>query len=288
MRHVLVCVAVLLLVTLACGPLGGADEEAVQTAIAQTEVAAMEIQAEVDAAVAETAAADPNIPPSTETPASSETPATETDGSDSSEVPVQPAADSPVYIRSHLEVSDDEQRYVIGEVANEGTVDVHFVKITADFYDAAGNPAGTGFTYASLNVLPGGSLSPFRLATHVMDDVNPDWARYELTVESQEITGECSMCYAEFEVLEEALSNVGGRVKMEGVVSNVGPSDAQRVQITATYYDQADSMVGMGFTFADEDVIPVGGSSPFSIILYTGLPSAIDHYTLYVEGTELN
>jgi len=288
MRRVLVCGAVLLLATLACGPLGGgAGEEAVQTAISQTEVAATDIQAEVDAAVAETAAAEPNTPPPAETPVPSETPAPPADASDLSPVP-DPAADSPVYVRSHLEVGDDERRYVIGEVANDGTADVQFVKITADFYDAAGNPAGSGFTYAKLNVLPaGGTLSPFSLATHVLDDVNPDWASYELTVESREVTGECSMCYAEFEVLEDALSNVGGRVKVEGVVSNVGPSDAQRVQITATYYDEADNMVGMGFTFADEDVIPAGGTSPFSIILYTGLPSAIDHYTLYVEGTEL-
>lgn len=278
MRHVLVCGAVLLMATLACGPLGGADEEAVQTAVAQTEVAAMEIQAEVDAAVAETAAADSNTPPPAETPVPSETPVEVTDTSDPS---------SPVHIRSHVEVSDDERRYVIGEVVNDGTVDVQFVKIIADFYDAAGNPAGSDFTYASLNVLPAGTLSPFSLATHVAEDVNPDWASYELSVESREVTGECSMCYAEFEVLEETLSNVGGRVKMEGVISNVGPSDAQRVQITATYYDEADNMVGMGFTFADEDVVPAGGSSPFSIVLYTGLPSAVDHYALYVEGTEL-
>jgi hypothetical protein len=66
-RVILVGLA-LLAVSLACGPLGGTSEEAVQTAIAQTEEAATERQAIVDTAVAQTiAAADsspqPTLPP---------------------------------------------------------------------------------------------------------------------------------------------------------------------------------------------------------------------------------
>jgi hypothetical protein len=61
----------LLAVSLACGPLGGTSEQAVQTAIAQTEEAAAERQAIVDTAVAETLAATTNspqpVPPPTET-----------------------------------------------------------------------------------------------------------------------------------------------------------------------------------------------------------------------------
>ena len=272
MRRVLVCGIVLLSATLACGPFGGTDEGAVQTAIAQTEVADSEIQAAVETVVAETALAATDTPPPTETPELTPTPT---------------PPPEPVYIRSHAEVSNDELRYVIGEVANDGTVDIQFVKILADFYDASGNPAGSDFTYTSLSVIPAGGRSPFSMATHVREDVSPDWASYELRLESQEVTGDCYMCYAEFEMVEEALTHPGGRVGVEGVLRNTGPSDAQRVQITVTYYDEADNVIGMGFTFADEDIVPAGGTSSFRVLLYTGLPVEIDHYTLYVMGTGL-
>lgn len=52
---------------------------------------------------------------------------------------------------------------ITGQVRNDGTRPLEYVQVIATAYDAAGQLAGVGFTFTSLDVLHPGGTSPFSL-----------------------------------------------------------------------------------------------------------------------------
>jgi hypothetical protein len=67
-----------------------------------------------------------------------------------------------------------------------------------------------------------------------------------------------------------------------GDVENNTPSTAEFVQITGTFYDINDAVVGTQFTYTNPSDISSGGKVPFNLVLMSAsVPtSLIDHYKL--------
>ncbi len=75
-----------------------------------------------------------------------------------------------------------------------------------------------------------------------------------------------------------------GYYNVVGEVQNVGDQAARFVEISATFYDSGDVVVGTSFTFSSVDVLLVGKRSPFKIIFMdTSQSSKVDHYSLNVD-----
>jgi hypothetical protein len=122
---------------------------------------------------------------------------------------------------------------------------MQWVKIVATLYDAEGNVVGTGFTYSELDVIPPGGKSPFTIA---IDQYGKD----------------------------------DGWLYIRGEVVNTGQSDAEWVKVVATLYDAQGNVVGAEYSYAELDVVPAGGRSPFEILLEQW--EGFDSYLLQVQG----
>jgi hypothetical protein len=72
-----------------------------------------------------------------------------------------------------------------------------------------------------------------------------------------------------------------GSYHISGELQNVGILPVNYVEVTATFYDSSNTVVGTDFTFSALNVIPVGEKSPFDILFIdkAQVPK-IDHYTL--------
>jgi hypothetical protein len=73
-----------------------------------------------------------------------------------------------------------------------------------------------------------------------------------------------------------------GYFHVVGEVENNTPSTAQFVQITGTFYDINNAVVGTQFTYTNPSDISSGATAPFDLILMSAsVPtSLIDHYKL--------
>jgi hypothetical protein len=73
-----------------------------------------------------------------------------------------------------------------------------------------------------------------------------------------------------------------GYFHVVGEVENNTPSTAEFVQITGTFYDINNAVVGTQFTYTNPSDISSGGKAPFDLVLMSAsVPtSLIDHYNL--------
>ena len=77
-----------------------------------------------------------------------------------------------------------------------------------------------------------------------------------------------------------------GYFHVVGQVENNTPSPAQSVQVTGTFYDINNALVGTQFTYTNPSDISSGALAPFDLILKSAsVPaSLIDHYKLDVSS----
>lgn len=88
---------------------------------------------------------------------------------------------------THLQIlsandrADDSYLHIAGEVANQGSAPVEFVKIVATIYDDQGRVVDVDSTYSSLDTIPAGGKSPFEIQIFKRDG----FARYELQAQGR-------------------------------------------------------------------------------------------------------
>jgi hypothetical protein len=85
----------------------------------------------------------------------------------------------------------NQERYsseIVGEVQNNGTEPVEFVKVAVTFYDSTGNVVGTENTYADPSDLRPGMKAPFKILL-TSDSVIADTATYGFTISWDNLDG---------------------------------------------------------------------------------------------------
>jgi len=185
--------------------------------------------------------------------------------------PIQPELE----ILGFTDYEDIGWFHVLGEVRNNGSYPVEYVKIVVTIYDDAGNMAGQDYTYTELDVIPPGGRSPFMSGT----DEHTGVSSYEVKVKGQRGTlGRQDLVIRGDSSFEDNI----GWLHIRGEVINTGDTDAEYVKIIVTLYDAEGHFVGMDFAYTDLDVVPAGGTSPFE----TGTDHwpGFDHYELQVQG----
>lgn len=69
---------------------------------------------------------------------------------------------------------------IVGQVQNNGAAPVESVEIVASIYDASGAFLGSTFTFAEIDPLAPGEISPFEISLNV--DEFPGMTKYELQI----------------------------------------------------------------------------------------------------------
>lgn len=88
-----------------------------------------------------------------------------------------------VEVKSHSKKMDSGYTKIVGEVINNTSSPVEFVKVTATFYDPESEVLGSGFTYAgdtSSTPLETAATTPFEVSSYP-DEFNADSYKLDVT-----------------------------------------------------------------------------------------------------------
>jgi hypothetical protein len=172
------------------------------------------------------------------------------------------APSTPAYVTSRVTDfrSGDGVLHVVGEVKNTTNATVEYPKITATFFDAAGNTIGTHFAHACLTVLAPGGDSPFDIAI-----ANPpaNIARYAVKAEAAATT----------KAAPNGLSTTGvttrtdslGQLHVVGKVANAAPATYDNVKVCAAFYNAAGDVIRTDLGFTVPGKLRTGESGSFDI-----------------------
>jgi hypothetical protein len=72
------------------------------------------------------------------------------------------------------EILDDPIMDIDGEIQNNGTESLDFVRVTATFYDATNSILGSDFAYTEPSTLEPGQSAPFKLSAGFGDSLPVD------------------------------------------------------------------------------------------------------------------
>lgn len=152
--------------------------------------------------------------------------------------------------------------HVVGEVQNNGSTALEYVRIEATFYDQNGREQSTSKAYALLNILLPGEISPFRIQEHVGSEAS----RYSLNVVDWDETDR-QPCRG-FQVLNQTgeIDDLMDWYHIFGTYENVGAADANGAQVVATCYDQAGEVVGVGW--GTESLLEPSEATSFDVVVF--------------------
>jgi hypothetical protein len=90
-------------------------------------------------------------------------------------VRIDPSSSDSLSVLSHRistdEILDDPTMDIDGEIQNNGTVSLDFVRATATFYDANNSILGSDFAYTEPTTLEPGQAAPFSITVGFGDNV---------------------------------------------------------------------------------------------------------------------
>jgi hypothetical protein len=176
---------------------------------------------------------------------------------------------------------DENSITIIGEVTNESETPASNVRIAAAVYDANGDILDVGFTFSERDVFFQDSLSPFEMYIGNTND-SPD--SYELIAYADEAADWELEDLAEIEMIDiDYYFDVFDDLVVVGEVINNDSQNASFISVFASFYDENDALVAVGWNFVWADILEPGAKSPFDISLF-GTPEEIDHWTVWVEG----
>jgi hypothetical protein len=158
-------------------------------------------------------------------------------------------------------------RIVVGEILNAGTTNLRSIKVEATFYDQDSNVHATSHAYAIVEVLPPGEKAPFMF----YEATSAEALKFELKIVDFDETD--VEPYRDFEVTEQQSKiNELDLYAIVGTYQNTGMINADSPMISATCYNSAGEVIGVGWSVGSG--IQAGGSESFEVSVFPGLSAS--------------
>lgn len=170
--------------------------------------------------------------------------------------------------------------HVAGEVQNDTTSTLRFVKIIADFYNSQGQMIANDYTYTYLDDLPPNTKTCFLISLQQPTG----WASFQFESPSYSTGGHA---LPNLTILNPVTSiDSYGDYKIVGMVRNDQGVLVKYVQTIGTLYDAAGKVLDCDFTYVNSTDLTAGQSSSFTMTFvlrssYTNVAS----YQLQVDGS---
>ena len=195
--------------------------------------------------------------------------------------PPPPPSRAGVYLLDNFTsyVDSIDYLHIVGEIWNNTTNVIRFVRVSVNLFDSAGRLLDTDFTYTYISNFPGNVKTCFNLAM----PAHPDMAYYQF--QSVTYMNDGSMPPS------MTISNTSGALtpygdfQILGMVRNNTSAKIQFVQPVGTLYNNAGKVVDCGFTFVDGTDIESGQSSSFKMTFFIRASYAdVTNYRIQVDG----
>ncbi len=171
---------------------------------------------------------------------------------------------------------------IFGELQNTGQKNLKYIKLTAAFYDSAGEVIRTEWTYANADILLPGEKAPFSFIEAA--SAEKDYQSYELEVTSCRETTEEP--YRDFEFLNtSSYIDDQGYYHVKGEIKNTGTQDIDFVSVVITLYDAGDKVVSASTSLIAH--LAAGGTDSFDTwVLPEEASSDIASYILQTDVSD--
>jgi hypothetical protein len=169
----------------------------------------------------------------------------------------QPAKSSLPILSSNAWTSGYGTLYTVGEVQNNTSNNIDFVKVIATYYNVAGIVTNVDYTYTEMDVLGPGQKGPFKIYA---DDRPYDYytlsVDYDFTTESPPSgTSIINLdTWTEF-----------GSTQFTGELQNNSGSNIEYVKVVATFYDNAGIVVDVDYTYLRIEILGSGQRGCFKL-----------------------
>lgn len=176
---------------------------------------------------------------------------------------------------------DSNDLNVLGEVLNNSSYDLSFVKITANFYNASGQLLDNNYAYTYLDDLPAWESTCFQVSVPVPSG----WAYYQFEAPTFFTDGQP---FPNLTILNDsgAYDSNYGWYDITGDVRNNEGVIVKSVSPVGTLYDKFGNVVGCDFILADSSDLAPGEISSFDITFFGRDYGDVTSYRLQVDGTK--
>jgi len=176
---------------------------------------------------------------------------------------------------SYTSYSDDQYLNIVGEVRNNSTETMGWVKIAAALYAEDGTLLIANYTYSMLDYIPPGGKSPFKVW------FGENWEEgdnYEIQVQGDYD----SMPEQVVQLVDSELVDDDGWCTINGSIRNNGSAEIIYATIIVAFYDAQNNILDAEWNFSDGDSIPAGATDTFEVTSYN-CPD-YDHYEIIISN----
>jgi len=191
-----------------------------------------------------------------------------------------PTAPPPYILSNHSwYVNSIGSLHVVGEVQNNTSNNLRFVRITANFFDSHGVLLDVDYTYTWLDNLPAGDKTCFDLFVSEPSG----WAYYEFEAVSYWTDGDP---LPNLTVLNDSGSYISyfGWYKIIGIVRNDHGTRVEYVNPVGTLYNASGTVIGCDFTYVNATHLDPSQQSSFEMTFIGRDYVDAASYRLQVDG----
>lgn len=154
---------------------------------------------------------------------------------------------------------------IAGQVYNNATSPLEFVRVTAVLYDENGTMLAEQGDFIAADVVEQGEFSPFEVV--FLDGVPPGTARYELQANARyaDFAAETFYGPVNFAVNDSADFDDNGFLVISGQVTNNGDERAGLVKIIVTVFDTEQRVIATDTTLVEAQSLAPGETSTFRV-----------------------
>lgn len=188
-----------------------------------------------------------------------------------------------VTIRPNYSSYEDDYGYIhiVGEVNNNTSANLRYVKITANLFNSSGTFLGSDYTFTELSNLPAWQKTCFDLVFYPKPPAG--WTNFTFEPLSYLTGGDPQPKLTAYNH-SGSYNATYGWYEIIGLVRNDGSVTYNYVQPIATLYDASDTVIGCDYTFTNTYPLSPGQSSSFELTFSDKDYSDAASYRLQVDG----
>jgi hypothetical protein len=199
----------------------------------------------------------------------------------------EPPTPTPTSVPPGVHVLSNHSYYVtswgslhfVGEVYNNTSNHLEYVRIAANLFNSRGGFVGTDYTYTALDTLPAGDRACFDLLFYEPPD---DWAYYQFESPTYYTT---DRGLPNLTILNDSGSyQYDGDYEIIGMVRNDHGRRVEYVQPVGTLYNAVGTVVGCEYTYVNSTHLDPGQTSSFKMTFYGRDYADVASYRLQADG----
>ena len=169
--------------------------------------------------------------------------------------------------------------HIVGEVMNNTSQYLRFVKISANVFGSGGQLLGTDFTYTYLDNLPAWDRTCF----HVLLEQPVGWQYYQFEAPTYWTDGQALPNLSVINTSGTYYPDYGW-YKVIGEVRNDHGSRVEYVSPVGTLYNSSGTVIGCDFTFVNSTHLDAGQISAFELLFLGEQTFNVSSYRIQVDG----